>query len=267
MAVVDGGLKGNHQIALLGGCVVTVAFTLARFTGAVREQTRVQRLLIHLADHDALTGLPNRRRLTDHLDREFEPVAETVILYLDLDGFKAVNDRHGHAAGDAVLVEVARRVGASIRREDLPVRLGGDEFAVLCPGLGATEGRAPGRASGGRGRGADPVRTAPAAGGRERRHVHRVRVRQRRRVHRPRRPRHARRASEPDAGAPSSRPDTARFRSALFRSARWPRRRTPGARGSAPTARPGSTWRGRPRSRSRTRPCRRGPGSPAPARR
>jgi len=114
----------------------------AEFTGAVREQSRVQRLLAHIADHDALTGLPNRRVLTDHLDRDFTPAPDTVILYLDLDGFKAVNDEHGHAAGDAVLVEVARRVRASIRRDDLPVRLGGDEFAILCPGLGPADGRA-----------------------------------------------------------------------------------------------------------------------------
>ena len=142
MAVIHSGLSGDEQIALVIGCILTVGFTLARFTGAVREQSRVQRLLAHIADHDALTGLPNRRVLTDHLDRDFTPAPDTVILYLDLDGFKAVNDEHGHAAGDAVLVEVARRVRASIRRDDLPVRLGGDEFAILCPGLGPADGRA-----------------------------------------------------------------------------------------------------------------------------
>jgi len=142
MAVIHSGLVADEQIVLVGGCVVTVAFTLARFTGAVREQSRVQRVLAHLADHDALTGLPNRRVLTDRLDREFTPAEETVILYVDLDGFKAVNDEYGHAAGDTVLVEVARRVRASIRRDDLPVRLGGDEFAVLCPGLGTAAGHA-----------------------------------------------------------------------------------------------------------------------------
>jgi diguanylate cyclase len=141
MAVLDDGQNRKDYI-IVGACVITVAFTLARFTGAVREQSRMQRLLAHLADHDALTGLPNRRMFVERLDREFSPAAETVVMYLDLDGFKAINDEYGHAAGDAVLVEVARRVRAAIRRDDLPVRLGGDEFAVLCPGLDTAAGHA-----------------------------------------------------------------------------------------------------------------------------
>jgi diguanylate cyclase (GGDEF)-like protein len=101
----------------------------------VHEQGRTQDRLTYLADHDSLTGLVNRRVLGERLTRDFRAGTDLVLLYLDLDGFKAVNDRHGHAAGDQVLIEVARRIRAEVRDGDLVARLGGDEFAVLCPGL------------------------------------------------------------------------------------------------------------------------------------
>jgi diguanylate cyclase (GGDEF)-like protein len=136
--------------------VTTVALCLARFTGAVREQVRAQQSLIHLAGHDSLTGLANRRALSERLanrralserpanrrglgERPAFGHDGLVLLYIDLDGFKAVNDEHGHAAGDAVLVEVARRIRGQVRSSDLCARLGGDEFAVLGEGLSSVE--------------------------------------------------------------------------------------------------------------------------------
>lgn len=100
-----------------------------RLTGIMTE-------LDHLAAHDTLTGLANRRRFTEELDRRIR-AAEGVdtVIFADLDGFKAVNDEHGHAAGDEVLRVVAERLAAETRPEDLVARLGGDEFAVLCMGL------------------------------------------------------------------------------------------------------------------------------------
>jgi diguanylate cyclase (GGDEF)-like protein/PAS domain S-box-containing protein len=89
------------------------------------------------ATHDALTGLLNRAGLLDRLDHllaapEAQPVG---LLFLDLDGFKAVNDHRGHAVGDRVLQEVGRRLADAVRADDVVGRLGGDEFVVLCPGL------------------------------------------------------------------------------------------------------------------------------------
>nr|WP_240943271.1 GGDEF domain-containing protein [Planosporangium thailandense] len=110
-------------------------FTLARFTNAVREQERTHEQLAYHAAHDPLTGLVNRRTLTDRLAQLLaEPGGEAVLLYVDLDGFKEVNDEAGHEAGDLVLLEVARRLTATVRDTDVVARLGGDEFAVLCPG-------------------------------------------------------------------------------------------------------------------------------------
>lgn len=91
--------------------------------------------LSFLAFHDALTGLPNRARfmheashaLRAHLGRS----DKIAVLYVDSDNFKAVNDRLGHAAGDELLVEIARRIGALIRDGGIVARMGGDEFAVL----------------------------------------------------------------------------------------------------------------------------------------
>ena len=89
--------------------------------------------------HDPLTGLPNRALLLQRLTRSCMqsgtqgPSAFASVLCLDLDGFKGVNDRYGHAAGDQVLVEVARRLRASVRETDTVSRFGGDEFVVLLP--------------------------------------------------------------------------------------------------------------------------------------
>lgn len=93
--------------------------------------------LQHEAAHDALTGLPNRLHLHRQLDRELREQATgaVAVLYLDLDGFKAVNDEQGHMVGDELLVQVADRIAATVRSSDVVARLGGDEFAVLCPGV------------------------------------------------------------------------------------------------------------------------------------
>ncbi|MDI6101920.1 diguanylate cyclase [Actinoplanes sp. NEAU-A12] len=87
------------------------------------------------ATHDALTGLANRVLLQRRLEAAHEPVS---MLLLDLDGFKEINDRHGHHTGDLVLQEVARRLTGLLGTGELAARLGGDEFAVLLPGTGAT---------------------------------------------------------------------------------------------------------------------------------
>jgi diguanylate cyclase (GGDEF)-like protein/PAS domain S-box-containing protein len=91
------------------------------------------------ARRDLLTGLANRTALHSRLSAALTATdtapASTTLLFLDLDGFKTVNDEHGHEAGDAVLVEVATRLRSAVRPDDLVARLGGDEFVLLCPGL------------------------------------------------------------------------------------------------------------------------------------
>ncbi|MFF5071995.1 putative bifunctional diguanylate cyclase/phosphodiesterase [Micromonospora olivasterospora] len=94
-----------------------------------------------LAHTDALTGLANRRGLLRALHRAAASGAPRVLLGLDLDGFKNVNDMRGHDVGDNVLAEVGRRLRGNLRPGDLAARLGGDEFAVLMPGREADAGR------------------------------------------------------------------------------------------------------------------------------
>ncbi|MEU4238174.1 GGDEF domain-containing protein [Actinoplanes sp. NPDC026619] len=92
--------------------------------------------LRHQADHDALTGLPNRAAFYGRAAAELAAAElHTAVLVLDLDGFKQVNDTMGHAAGDALLIEVARRLTAAVRAEDTAARLGGDEFVAILPAL------------------------------------------------------------------------------------------------------------------------------------
>jgi len=107
---------------------------VALFTD-VTEQKELQTRLEHLAHFDALTDLPNRvlfnyrlNQSTAYAERHATRIA---VAYLDLDGFKPVNDRHGHAAGDLVLKKIAQRMQACLRNEDTLARLGGDEFALV----------------------------------------------------------------------------------------------------------------------------------------
>lgn len=91
------------------------------------------------AHHDALTALPNRILLEDRFERDHAAARRhglhVAVLFIDLDGFKAIKDRLGHAAGDAVLIEVAMRLKASVRSTDTVCRHGGDEFVCLLAGL------------------------------------------------------------------------------------------------------------------------------------
>ncbi len=99
------------------------------------ERKRLEENIKRMAHHDALTNLPNRALLDDrlvvalaHARRNKEMLA---VLYLDLDGFKAVNDTHGHTIGDQLLKDVAKRLTNLLRDEDTVARMGGDEFTLL----------------------------------------------------------------------------------------------------------------------------------------
>lgn len=109
----------------------------------VTERKEHEKRLEHIAHYDALTGVPNRVLLIDRLSQALARTRRDkrlmAVCYLDLDGFKPVNDSFGHEAGDKVLIEVARRIGETIREEDTVARLGGDEFVVLLVGLSAAE--------------------------------------------------------------------------------------------------------------------------------
>ncbi|MDQ3094592.1 MAG: EAL domain-containing protein [Actinomycetota bacterium] len=99
--------------------------------------------MAHQAWHDPLTGLPNRSLLMDRAEQAMATQTgrdgRLALLFCDLDGFKRVNDLFGHAAGDALLVEVGRRINACVRKDDTVARLGGDEFAVLLEGVEQTD--------------------------------------------------------------------------------------------------------------------------------
>lgn len=105
------------------------------FLHDITERKQVEAIREHEATHDPLTGLLNRRGMFNLLSKAIARVKRTraslALFFIDLDGFKQINDTHGHEAGDAVLREVAARLQASIRQTDTAVRLGGDEFTVV----------------------------------------------------------------------------------------------------------------------------------------
>lgn len=116
--------------------IFAVSAGLALLSGAAHDDR------LHawrMANFDSLTGLPNRRLLADRIDQAWMRVQRSrlrmAILYIDLDGFKAVNDTHGHDVGDRLLIEASRRIRQCLRSYDTGARLGGDEFVVVISDL------------------------------------------------------------------------------------------------------------------------------------
>ncbi len=101
----------------------------------VKERKKLERKFRHMATHDSLTGLVNRNLFMDRLNKVLQHSARSekgiAVMFIDLDGFKKVNDNLGHVAGDQLLVEVAARLKSSVRKSDTVGRYGGDEFIVL----------------------------------------------------------------------------------------------------------------------------------------
>jgi diguanylate cyclase (GGDEF)-like protein/PAS domain S-box-containing protein len=120
----------------------SVAGVFALTTDVTRLK-EIERKLERLARDDALTGLPNRRHFTERLEQAVSRCKRTKrpmgLVYLDVDRFKAINDGHGHAAGDAVLQEIGRRLSENVRGTDTAARLSGDEFVVILEELKTTE--------------------------------------------------------------------------------------------------------------------------------
>ncbi|MEU6573832.1 EAL domain-containing protein [Streptomyces sp. NPDC046805] len=138
-----------------GGGWLNVESTVNRHHGGlilnsrdVTERVRLQAQLQHNAEHDPLTDLPNRALFTRRVQQAVSgrrasdrgaALRGTAVLFIDLDGFKAVNDTIGHQAGDELLVQAARRLQEAVRRGDTASRLGGDEFAALIVGDGTRD--------------------------------------------------------------------------------------------------------------------------------
>lgn len=150
----DGSIRDNKvETALKNGTIIEIRTHVLADGGFVQTYTDVteQRLahaqVQHLAHHDALTGLANRmelrRRMSQLIDGNTAGGEFTALIMIDLDGFKPVNDMLGHDAGDQLLIEVARRLKALLRVNDVVARLGGDEFVILLTKLRERDDVAP----------------------------------------------------------------------------------------------------------------------------
>lgn len=129
----------THVESQLGSKNVIGGFQARFLWKLITRLKKTNEQILHLAYHDALTGLPNRilyyDRLNQAISRAHRDKELIGVLFLDLDGFKLINDTQGHDVGDALLREAAKRITACIRNSDTVARMGGDEFTViLCNG-------------------------------------------------------------------------------------------------------------------------------------
>ena len=135
---------GSNRGILMAVALILTTLVLMRLGLVMADRDAAQRKLSHLALHDPLTGLPNRRLLLDRVEmalaRSARRPGEVAILFCDVDRFKVVNDSLGHAAGDELLMEVAVRLRQAVRPDDTVARLGGDEFVICCEGLDGAQG-------------------------------------------------------------------------------------------------------------------------------
>jgi diguanylate cyclase (GGDEF)-like protein len=133
------GLPTDGLLVALGSAGV-IPLVMVRVARLAAQRRAAEQALHRLATSDGLTGLPNRVACLEHLTTELAAGADGLtVLFGDLDGFKPVNDRLGHAAGDELLVAVADRLRAFLREPDLVSRFGGDEFVIVCRGQDAAE--------------------------------------------------------------------------------------------------------------------------------
>jgi diguanylate cyclase (GGDEF)-like protein len=133
---IDGMASGEQSSLLLPARYQgEVGFLRSAFLRLIRKMSASREQMEQLARHDALTGVANRIELNDRFQearlRAKRYGGRIAVLFLDLDGFKLINDRFGHDAGDEVLIEVTRRISRKIRERDTLARLGGDEFVIL----------------------------------------------------------------------------------------------------------------------------------------
>jgi diguanylate cyclase (GGDEF)-like protein len=140
-------MHSYHLIAQVNKRLQAANDTLERRVAErTAELERQSAQLAELATHDMLTGLINRRHLMTELAQALQRAQRrgwvVALMFIDLDGFKEINDTLGHAAGDQVLKEVAARVGRHVRKEDAMARLGGDEFVILLSDVNTQEGAA-----------------------------------------------------------------------------------------------------------------------------
>ena len=125
----------------VGSVVLLIIVSFAVWNSRLRKEIKLrkaaERQIRHIATHDELTGLPNRNLMQDRLEQTLSQNERTgkpfAVLFLDLDGFKKINDDFGHSYGDELLVQAAHRMSSLLRRSDTVCRHGGDEFVVILP--------------------------------------------------------------------------------------------------------------------------------------
>jgi len=143
--------EGSHYAELLTiSAVADESGQVRRYVGVFSDITYLkehERELEEIALYDELTNLPNRRVLGERIERAIAASQQTkkylAVIYIDLDGFKLVNDTHGHAVGDELLCAIAQRLASAVRSGDTVCRLGGDEFVVLLADLASSEAALP----------------------------------------------------------------------------------------------------------------------------